>query len=139
MMDSIGAKWHDCHHVGTIIHVAIDGQYAGHIVINDKIKEDSAEAIAQLKALGVTDDMLVDAIPGQRSYYDANTGAYNDFAKNYSGKILTDSQKKTLEKLEAAVSKAQKRLDEILSQIKDYDSLIEDTDKSLDEYNEATE
>ncbi len=53
LMDSIGAKWHDCHHVGTIIHVAIDGVYAGHIVINDKIKDDSAEAITKLKALGV--------------------------------------------------------------------------------------
>ena len=53
MMDSIGAKWHDCHHVGTIIHVAIDGQYSGHIVINDKIKDDSAEAIEALKNLGV--------------------------------------------------------------------------------------
>ena len=59
MMDSIGAKWHDCHHVGTIIHVAIDGQYAGHIVINDKIKEDSAEAIAQLKALGVEKTVML--------------------------------------------------------------------------------
>ena len=36
MMDAVGAKWHDCHHVGTIIHVAINGEYAGHIVINDK-------------------------------------------------------------------------------------------------------
>ena len=53
MMDSIGAKWHDCHHVGTVIHVAIDGQYAGHIVINDQIKSDSAEAIAALQQLGV--------------------------------------------------------------------------------------
>ena len=53
MMDAIGAKWHDCHHVGTIIHVAIDGEYAGHIVINDKVKDDSANAIAQLKQLGV--------------------------------------------------------------------------------------
>lgn len=53
MMDSIGAKWHNCHKVGTIIHIAIDGIYAGHIIINDKIKEDSKEAIAQLKALGV--------------------------------------------------------------------------------------
>jgi len=53
MMESIGAKWHDCHHVGTIIHVAIDGQYAGHIVINDQIKSDSAEAIAALRQLGV--------------------------------------------------------------------------------------
>lgn len=53
MMDNIGAKWHNCHKVGTIIHIAIDGIYAGHIIINDKIKEDSKEAIAQLKALGV--------------------------------------------------------------------------------------
>lgn len=53
MMDSIGAKWHNCHKAGTIIHIAIDGIYAGHIIINDKIKEDSKEAISQLKALGV--------------------------------------------------------------------------------------
>lgn len=61
MMDTIGAQWHDCpqcehqHQAasGTIIHMAIDGQYAGHIVINDKIKADSKEAIAQLKKLGV--------------------------------------------------------------------------------------
>ena len=59
LMDAIGAKWHDCHHVGTIIHVAIDGEYAGHIVINDKIKEDSAEAITQLKALGVRKTVML--------------------------------------------------------------------------------
>ena len=53
MMDAIGAKWHDCHHVGTIIHVAIDGAYAGHIVINDQIKPDSADAIAQLHEIGI--------------------------------------------------------------------------------------
>jgi Cd2+/Zn2+-exporting ATPase len=53
MMESIGAQWHDCHLPGTIIHIAINGEYAGHIVINDKIKDDSAEAIQQLKTLGV--------------------------------------------------------------------------------------
>ena len=53
MMDTVGAQWHDCTHAGTIIHVAIDGEYAGHIVINDRVKEDSAEAIARLQALGV--------------------------------------------------------------------------------------
>ncbi len=53
MMEAIGAQWHDCHHIGTIIHVAIDGQYAGHIVINDKIKDDSAEAIKELQSLGI--------------------------------------------------------------------------------------
>lgn len=57
MMEAIGAQWHDCTHVGTIIHVAVDGVYAGHIVINDRIKEDSASAIASLGELGV--DRLV--------------------------------------------------------------------------------
>lgn len=59
MMEMVGAKWHDCHHVGTIIHVAIDGVYAGHIVINDKIKDDSAEAIAELKSLGVSKTVML--------------------------------------------------------------------------------
>ena len=53
MMDKVGAQWHDCHHVGTIIHVAVDGKYAGHIVINDKVKEDSASAISELRRQGV--------------------------------------------------------------------------------------
>ena len=53
MMERVGAQWHDCHLTGTIIHVAVDGEYAGHIVINDRVKDESAEAIAQLKQLGV--------------------------------------------------------------------------------------
>ncbi len=53
MMETAGIKWHDCHLVGTIVHVAVDGEYTGHIVINDRIKDDSAEGVAQLKNLGV--------------------------------------------------------------------------------------
>ena len=59
LMDAVGARWHDCHHVGTIIHVAIDGTYAGHVVINDRIKEDSALAIERLKALGVKQTVML--------------------------------------------------------------------------------
>ena len=61
MMDAVGAKWHDCEHgdEGTVIHVAIDGIYAGHIVINDVVKEDSQEAIASLNALGVTRTVML--------------------------------------------------------------------------------
>ena len=59
LMDAVGARWHDCHHVGTIIHVAINGVYAGHIVINDKIKDDSAEAIRHLHALGVKNTVML--------------------------------------------------------------------------------
>lgn len=53
MMDKVGAKWRNCHRVGTIIHVAVDGCYAGHIVISDCLKDDSVVAVAALKRLGV--------------------------------------------------------------------------------------
>lgn len=53
MMDDLGVEWHDCHLAGTIVHVAVDGKYAGHIVISDVVKKDSGEAIRSLKKLGV--------------------------------------------------------------------------------------
>ena len=59
LMDAAGAHWHDCHHVGTIIHVAIDGDYAGHIVINDRIKDDSRETIDELHRLGVSRTVML--------------------------------------------------------------------------------
>ena len=52
-MDSLGAKWKACSKVGTIVHVAIDGAYAGHIVISDCIKSDTKEALEQFKQAGV--------------------------------------------------------------------------------------
>lgn len=59
MMEDIGLEAHNCHLAGTIIHVAVDGKYAGHIVINDKIKEDSAETITSLKRLGVEKTVML--------------------------------------------------------------------------------
>ena len=59
MMDSIGVQWHDCSHVGTIVHVAIGGEYAGHIVIKDKVRDDSAEAIRDLKSIGVSRTVML--------------------------------------------------------------------------------
>ena len=59
MMGDLGVEWHDCHLVGTIIHVAIDGHYAGHIVINDRVKADSPQAVADLKALGVDHTVML--------------------------------------------------------------------------------
>ena len=53
LMDDVHADWHECHHVGTVIHIAENGKYLGHIVISDEPKPDSKEAIQQLKALGV--------------------------------------------------------------------------------------
>ena len=69
LMESIGAKWHDCRHLGTIIHVAIDRTYAGHIVINDQIKTDSKEAIEDLKALGIQRTVM---LTGDRKEVAAN-------------------------------------------------------------------
>ena len=59
LMEAEGAAWHPCHHSGTIIHVAIDGVYAGHIVISDRIKADSASAIEALKAAGVEETVML--------------------------------------------------------------------------------
>lgn len=59
MMDSAGVKWHPCHKVGTIIHVAVNGVYVGHIVISDRVKDDSAAAIADLKSLGVNKTVML--------------------------------------------------------------------------------
>ncbi len=59
MMETIGAAWHPCDHTGTIIHVAIDGQYAGHIVINDRVKATSAAAIGQLRQLGISRTVML--------------------------------------------------------------------------------
>ena len=59
LMDSIGAEWHQCHKVGTIVHVAVDGKYAGHIVVADIIKDDSIEAIGNLKACGVEKTVML--------------------------------------------------------------------------------
>ena len=78
MMDSVGAGWHDCHHAGTIIHVAVDGKYAGHIVINDRVKEDSAEAVAALKHLGVSRTVML-------------TGDREEVARDVAGRLGLDA------------------------------------------------
>lgn len=59
LMDETGAKWHACHSIGTIVHVAVDGIYAGHIVISDEIKEGSAKTIKQLKAQGISKTIML--------------------------------------------------------------------------------
>ncbi|MBE6222255.1 MAG: cadmium-translocating P-type ATPase [Bacteroidales bacterium] len=59
LMEKVGAQWHPCEQSGTIIHVAIDGEYAGHIVISDRIKDDAAEGIQALKAAGVNKTVML--------------------------------------------------------------------------------
>ena len=59
LMNKIGADYNECHHVGTIIHVALDGVYCGHIVIADELKEHSKEAMAELKKAGVEKTVML--------------------------------------------------------------------------------
>ena len=87
MMESVGAKWHDCSHIGTIIHVSIDGDYAGHIVINDKIKEDSKQAIANLKTAGVQRIVM---LTGDRSEVAQDVAATLGIDEHYAQLMPTD-------------------------------------------------
>ena len=59
LMTSLDIPFHDCHSIGTIVHVAIDGEYAGHIVISDELKEHSKEAIAGLKEAGIQKTVML--------------------------------------------------------------------------------
>lgn len=77
MMDKVGAKWHNCHRVGTIIHVAVDGCYAGHIVISDRLKDDSVAAVAALKRLGIGRLVML-------------TGDRREVAHDVAGKLALD-------------------------------------------------
>ena len=77
MMKTLGVEWHDCELRGTIIHVAIDGKYAGHVVINDQIKGDSSQAIDDLKAIGVQRTVML-------------TGDSEEVAKTVAEKLHLD-------------------------------------------------
>ena len=59
LMEELGVVWHECHSVGTIVHIAVNGEYAGHIVISDVEKPHSRDAIAALKAAGVTKTVML--------------------------------------------------------------------------------
>lgn len=59
LMEAVGADWHPCHHTGTIVHVAINGVYAGHIVISDQLKDDACEAVASLKSAGIARTVML--------------------------------------------------------------------------------
>jgi len=100
LMDAVGAQWHPCTHVGTIIHVAIDGVYAGHIVINDKVKADSAEAIAALHELGVKRTVMLTGDRKEVAEHVAAEIGLTEYAAellpadkvNYVERLLTEGQ-----------------------------------------------
>ena len=78
LMDELGVVWHSCKNDdGTVIHVAIDGRYAGHVLISDEVKGDAAQAISQLKAEGITRVVML-------------TGDRDDVARRIAGELGLD-------------------------------------------------
>ena len=99
MMEHVGASWHGCaHDVGTIIHVAIDGVYAGHIVINDKVKDDSAEAVGKLRELGVGRAVMLTGDRKEVAEHIADSLGLD----GYFAELLPDGKVKHLETLLAS-------------------------------------
>ena len=59
LMEETGVQWHPCHRVGTTVHIAVDGEYAGHIVISDEVKPDAAQAVSALKQQGISRTVML--------------------------------------------------------------------------------
>ena len=79
MMDAVGAKWKPCEKNGTIVHVSVDGTYVGHIVVSDRIKADSADAIKALKAEGVTKTVMLTGDKREVGEYVASAIGLDEF------------------------------------------------------------
>ena len=103
LMDSLGVNYINCHSVGTIIHMAIDGEYAGHIVISDVIKPHSAEAIAELKRVGVRETVM---LTGDAKRVGENVAAQLGIDQAYCELLPTDKVEKVEELIKAKDEKA---------------------------------
>lgn len=95
MMDSVGAKWKPCEKNGTIVHVSVDGTYVGHIVVSDRIKADSADAIKALKAEGVTKTVMLTGDKREVGEYVASAIGLDEF----HAELLPADKVSELEKL----------------------------------------
>ena len=95
MMDAVGAQWKPCEKNGTIVHVSVDGVYVGHIVVSDRIKADSADAIKALKAEGVTKTVMLTGDKREVGEYVASAVGLDD----YRAELLPADKVSELEKL----------------------------------------
>ena len=102
LMESLGVSYIGCHSVGTIIHVAIDGRYCGHIVISDIVKPHAAEAIKALKAAGVRRTVM---LTGDIEKVAARVGSELNIDEIYSGLLPADKVEKVEELLAAKDAK----------------------------------
>lgn len=95
LMEKIGVKWHPCHHVGTTVHVAIEGKYVGHIVISDELKRDSKQAISMLKQHGIRKTVM---LTGDAKAVGENTAKLLNIDEVYTELLPADKVEK-VEKL----------------------------------------
>ena len=79
MMDMTGARWKPCENIGTVVHVSVDGVYAGHIVVSDRIKADSAEAVRSLKEEGVIRTVMLTGDKREVAEHVASAIGLDDF------------------------------------------------------------
>ena len=79
MMDAVGAQWKPCEKNGTIVHVSVDGVYVGHIVVSDRIKPDSADAVKALKSEGVTKTVMLTGDKREVGEYVASAVGIDEF------------------------------------------------------------
>ncbi|OQB25033.1 MAG: Cadmium, zinc and cobalt-transporting ATPase [Firmicutes bacterium ADurb.Bin182] len=100
LMDIIGSKWNPCSHQGSIVHVAVDGEYAGHIVISDEIKDDSAQTIKELKKLRILKTVM---LTGDRKAVGKDVAKTLDIDENYC-ELLPQDKVKHIEMLMAKKS-----------------------------------
>lgn len=99
-MDDVGAKWIPCRKVGTVIHVAVDGEYAGHVVISDAIKPHAVEAVAEMKLAGVEEIFMLTG----DSEKIASKVAHELGIKNYRSELLPADKVTEFERILAAQS-----------------------------------
>lgn len=87
MMERFNIKYHNCHSVGTIIHIAIDGEYAGHIVVSDILKENAKNTISQLKKASIKKTVM---LTGDREKVASCVGEQLGIDEIHSGLLPTD-------------------------------------------------
>jgi Cd2+/Zn2+-exporting ATPase len=98
------ADWHECHIPGTTVHVALDGSYAGHIIIADRVKTDAKTAIKQLKELGIKKTVMLTG----DNQHTAEVIAKELAIEEYHAQLLPQDKSKILERILASREKGRK-------------------------------
>lgn len=80
LMEADGVEWHRCNLAGTIVHVAVDDEYMGHIVISDEIKKDAARTVEELKSIGITDISMLTGDNKSAAYHIADKAGIENVA-----------------------------------------------------------